>query len=472
MHPSAQPPFWRSYSFALTLGALAALALVPELIVFVHNHAGLKKALPICYYEFIVSFLLFLPAWWLPRALSRLWVILAGAATAVATLIVGFQAVSIGARWDLTAHAALMQTYTRQALDFSRFFSSPGTLITLLGLTAGFVICLVLNTRASGPSRRQALVWTLCGLLFSAYGVHNFLIYGRHVIKPTRLDNGTVLPIAGVGPNSYHPLLRLAATHYNYRVTHDFYINAYRDAALHRDELAGARPVADAALPRIVLVVIGESAGRRHWSLYGYPRETTPELGALRDELFVYRDAVSNCVGTQAALRAMMETTADSQPVFPLFTQAGYTTHWYSAKPDQGIFDVEIGALVQSCDERRYLNGAYDENLLPLVRAAIAAPGRHIIFVNLFGSHVRYRDRYPASFDVFHGETGPRGNHRRLRQQHPLHGFCPRPHDRNATRRNRAQLSALHQRSRRGRLRFHKRALSVPQRQSGHRPDV
>lgn len=379
---------------------------MPELWLFFHQQNDLKQFVPIFYYECIISFTLVCPALWLPGIWGRIWISLIGLAFLGTTLVAGFQAVSIGARWDLTAHSALMQTYTRQVLDFSHTFGSVRTLCWLLLLAAAFVVCLVLNLRSTALTRRQALILTLGGLLFCAYGVRNFLTYGRSFTRNAIMANGTTLAIAGIGPNSHHPLLRLALTHYNYRLTHDYYIAAYRQAALHRGELQGAEFVPGAVPPRILLVVIGESAGRRHWSLYGYHRETTPRLAARRDELLVYQDTISTCVGTQAALRAMLDTTVASQPVFPLFSAAGYTTHWFSSKQDQSNFDVEVSALVQSCDERLFLNGAYDENLLPLVRRVIATPGRHVIFLNLYGSHVRYQDRYPSSRAVFHG----RGN--------------------------------------------------------------
>jgi len=110
-------------------------------------------------------------------------------------------------------------------------------------------------------------------------------------------------------------------------------------------------------------------------------------------------------VGTEGSFNAMLTTTGSAIPVFPLFSQAGYKTHWLSAQYSQGENDVDVAALVQSCDERRFLNGAFDEALLPFVSQAAAEPGKQMIFVNLFGSHVRYRDRYPARFAAFHGDT-------------------------------------------------------------------
>ena len=202
----------------------------------------------------------------------------------------------------------------------------------------------------------------------------------------------------------FHPVTYLLLTEYNYRVTHAFYLKAYRNIADHKDLFKGAAPVPGAVVPRLVVVVIGESASRRHWSLYGYPRETNPELRKLGDDVLLFSDVISSSVGTQTVLRAMFTTNAFSMPAFPLFSAAGYTTHWISAQYSQGANDVEVSALVQSADQRTFLNGAYDESLVPFVQEAASAPGKHLIFVNLFGSHVRYDDRYPTSFSAFHGD--------------------------------------------------------------------
>ncbi len=389
--------------FFATLAGLAVLPLVPELCLFFRQQNDLKQFIPVLYYECIVSFLLLSPALWLPGLWSRGWVLIVGLILMGSTLIVGFQAMSIGAQWDLTAHSALMQTYPQQAWDFSRFFGLRRFMFGLVALLLAFVACIILNLRSTRPAPRAALLWTIAGLLLSSLGLYNAVRYGRHLFRDAPVAHGGNLRIITPGINNHHPVTRLALTHHNYRVTHAYYIAAWQQATPRLAALKGAQPVPGAVLPRIVLVVLGESAGRRHWSLYGYARETTPQLAALGAELLVYDDAISDCVGTQAAMRAMFDIPTLSLPVFQLFSNAGYQTHWFSTKNDQGHLDVEITALVQSCDERVYLNGAYDENLLPLIARAVASPGRHIVFVNLFGSHVRYEDRYPAAFATYRG---------------------------------------------------------------------
>jgi len=394
---------WISHLLSLTV--LALLPLAPEQILFFRNHEDIKYFAPIAYYEAIVSFLLLAPALLMNRLGSRVWVAAIGSVMGVATLVVGFQAMTIGTRWDVTAHAALMQTSPGEALGFLRSFLSFGTIAWVALLGAGFAGCIVVNLRSRPPRRRISLACLLLGLLASSYGIHNAVRYGRRMFHTIAIADGASLRITDVGINKFHPITLLLVTNYNYRVTHGYYMRAYRNTADHIKELKGAATVPGAAEPRVVVVVIGESASRRHWSLYGYSRETTPELKKMGGDVLLFSDVISPSVGTQTVLGSMFRTNVFSMPVFPLFSEAGFKTHWLSAQYGQGANDVEVAALVQSCDQRLFLNGAYDESLVPYVQGAISEPGRQIVFVDLFGSHVRYEDRYPATHAVFRGDS-------------------------------------------------------------------
>jgi heptose-I-phosphate ethanolaminephosphotransferase len=405
LQPTTSTARFGPTGFLLSLLGLGVLPLTPEVILFFRNHEDLKYFLPICYYEAIVSFLLLVPALFLGRRLARLWVAAIGGACALTTVIVGYQAATIGARWDLTAHNALMQTYPAEAWGYLRSFAAPGNLAAIGALGAGFIAAIVINVRSRPPGRRVAVVLLLAGLVVAARGVHNFIRYERVPYRLVTVPGGTTLRVAEVGINSCHPLLLFTLTHYNYRAMHAYLLRSYQRVNARRAALAGATVIPGALPPRVMVVVIGESANRLHWSLYGYARETSPRLEQLRSELLVFTDVISTCVGTEGSFEAMLTTRGLGLPIFPLFSQAGYRTHWLSAQYGQGENDVEESALVQSCDERLFLNGAYDGALVPLVRRAAAEPGRQLLFVNLFGSHVRYRDRYPARFARFHGNN-------------------------------------------------------------------
>ncbi|WP_336145581.1 sulfatase-like hydrolase/transferase, partial [Klebsiella pneumoniae] len=48
-----------------------------------------------------------------------------------------------------------------------------------------------------------------------------------------------------------------------------------------------------AGQPATLVLVIGESTNRQRMSLYGYPRNTTPELDKLRDQLAVFNNVIT-----------------------------------------------------------------------------------------------------------------------------------------------------------------------------------
>ena len=393
------------HAFLFSLLGLACLPLLPEVALQIQSGSDLKNAAPIGYYQAIVSFLLLAPALLLPRWWARGWVVLVTVMLVPPTVIVGFYAFTQGARWDLTAHAALMQTNRAEAWEYLASLSSVGRLAGLALLSAAFPLCVYVIFRACVPSRRTALMVFITGLSLAAYGIRNVLVYGGSPVREVPVSGGSTVRMVGMSITMLHPLTLMAATHFNYVSTHDYYLRQFQQVRSKDALLAGATTIPGAISPRVVVVVIGESATRRHWSLYGYRRPTTPRLERMGTEIIAFTDVVSVTVGTLSSLRAMLATREDSIPVFRLFAGAGFTTHWLSAQHQLGFDELELSALVGSCDDRAFLNGVYDENLLPLLEAAIAHPGPQMVFVHLMGSHIRYRDRYPAKQAVFSGDN-------------------------------------------------------------------
>ncbi len=167
------------------------------------------------------------------------------------------------------------------------------------------------------------------------------------------------------------------------------------------------------------LVVIGESASRRHWSLYGYDRNTTPEMEAIPD-LRVFRDVVSTHSHTGPALtKALTASLASdahtyaSPGILDLANAAGFTTYWLSNQQRMGPWDNPVSILAEAAARKTFLNygfgkslrsGGYDEALLPALAEALEAPGSSkLIVLHLMGSHFPYSARYPKAFAKFSG---------------------------------------------------------------------
>lgn len=165
-----------------------------------------------------------------------------------------------------------------------------------------------------------------------------------------------------------------------------------------------------------VVMVIGESVNRHNLSLYGYQRETSPRMSAMKDDLYVFNDVISPSFLTVPSLQMMLSQATVSQPdnwrnqpsTIHLARAAGYKTFWLS---NQESADGWISAIGKSADVPVFTNrgsivmeGTYDDVLIPHFQQALAdtAPLKFIV-VHLQGSHFNYDMRYPASFSKFDG---------------------------------------------------------------------
>jgi heptose-I-phosphate ethanolaminephosphotransferase len=69
---------------------------------------------------------------------------------------------------------------------------------------------------------------------------------------------------------------------------------ACRTCSQRQHDPAAAQPQGRMAnQPATLVLVIGESTNRQRMSLYGYPRETTPELDKLKDQLAVFDNVIT-----------------------------------------------------------------------------------------------------------------------------------------------------------------------------------
>lgn len=92
-------------------------------------------------------------------------------------------------------------------------------------------------------------------------------------------------------------------------------------------------------LANTVIVIIGESAIRKHHSIYGYPLPTTPKLDAMADSLYVFTDAVASSTSTSGNMERILSFKEDDLTegdgldyplVIDYFNKAGYKTFWLS----------------------------------------------------------------------------------------------------------------------------------------------
>jgi glucan phosphoethanolaminetransferase (alkaline phosphatase superfamily) len=175
--------------------------------------------------------------------------------------------------------------------------------------------------------------------------------------------------------------------------------------------------------PRAYVVVIGESLTRHHMHLYGYPRDTTPELDRLAKtgELLVFRDVVTSHALTVPALLSILRFPSGhehaGQTVFDIFNGGAFQTYWISNQYQYGAFESAVSLLTASARERVWLNqplqGRYEERrnfdsvvVNPLRNIIHRDKGDKVIFIHLLGDHFNYRSRFPDSAAYFNGAEG------------------------------------------------------------------
>jgi glucan phosphoethanolaminetransferase (alkaline phosphatase superfamily) len=173
---------------------------------------------------------------------------------------------------------------------------------------------------------------------------------------------------------------------------------------------------ASARSPRLLVLGIGESLRAANLSLYGYFRQTTPELVRRSNEIHIYKHAYAGGTNSWNALPAMLtlfQGSPDfSKSIMYLARDAGYKTYWLSNHPKYSAYDFSISAIANQADHVYFAadefgDGAYDEVLVPklekILRDAADDDDRHLVVVHFMGSHLRFHERYPESFSRFTG---------------------------------------------------------------------
>jgi heptose-I-phosphate ethanolaminephosphotransferase len=174
-----------------------------------------------------------------------------------------------------------------------------------------------------------------------------------------------------------------------------------------------ASPVVTRDGPRTVMLVISESINRDNMGLYGYQRNTSPQLsamkGGLSDGLLVLRHAWSVDATTLPALRNLFRfglPDSDEPPhVLAMARAAGYKVWWIGNHDDIAVeqMHARFAHDVELINRRPGRSGAsMDDDLLDDVQEALAdSASRKLIVVHLMGAHPHYSLRYPPNANPF-----------------------------------------------------------------------
>ena len=171
-------------------------------------------------------------------------------------------------------------------------------------------------------------------------------------------------------------------------------------------------------LREVYVMVIGETSRAFNWQLYGYQRETNPQLKKVKG-LTVFNHVLTESNTTHKSVPMLLSAVSASnfdsiynqKSIITAFKEAGYATAFFS---NQRYNHSCIDFFGNEADTKHFIKEeplaiqatATDDDLLELVRHELDKPYKKLFIVlHTYGSHFNYRERYAASAVHFKPDT-------------------------------------------------------------------
>jgi len=174
-----------------------------------------------------------------------------------------------------------------------------------------------------------------------------------------------------------------------------------------KDKFAGQR--------EIYVLVIGETSRAENWSLYGYERETTPQLEQKQGLVF-FKDAITQSNTTHKSVSIMLSNASaenydiiyQQKSIIDAFKEVGFTTVFLSNQGKNNTFtqyfaeDADYYKDIRSTNSKFATVQNYDDALLPIFQHYIDSIQNNLFIVlHTYGSHFNYQERYPEELSKF-----------------------------------------------------------------------
>lgn len=158
----------------------------------------------------------------------------------------------------------------------------------------------------------------------------------------------------------------------------------------------------------IYVMIIGEASRAASWQLYGYHRDTNPELSKMQG-IALFRNVLTQSNTTHKSVPMILSSIHTSQHdeiyrrkgLPQLFNEAGFTTYFISNQSPQGAM---IDNLALDSQHVVYIDSPrYDMQMVDAVRKALKEDhSDKILFIlHSYGSHFSYHQRYPRRYATF-----------------------------------------------------------------------
>ena len=171
-----------------------------------------------------------------------------------------------------------------------------------------------------------------------------------------------------------------------------------------------------------IVVVMGESLRSDHLQVFGYDRQTTPNLAKINN-LLKFRSQSFFTVTTPALtdllshrLNSEFQDVPNEKSLIDLMKNLGFKTHWYSMQSSKQFGTEMLNIMAMEADNYLFRDriridfpnkeNLYDEDLLPYFSKAMQDKQRNFIFLHSFGSHTHHFERFPSEFKKYSDQCG------------------------------------------------------------------
>lgn len=172
-----------------------------------------------------------------------------------------------------------------------------------------------------------------------------------------------------------------------------------------------------------IILVIGESVNYEHMSLYGYSRETNPQLSQLINKGLIFKKGISSSTSTKISLPLILNSVREPNNetmliskeanLFKLAKENGFKTIYISAQ--ESVLSRSIGAnyidnMIVFENEKNLFQNKNDEALLEIIDK-INLSEKNFIVMHQRNSHSPYESNYNHRGDEFKKFDQKKANH-------------------------------------------------------------
>jgi glucan phosphoethanolaminetransferase (alkaline phosphatase superfamily) len=288
--------------------------------------------------------------------------------------------------------ASISESNPQEALEYLSHLEPAAVIETLIITVLFGWSCM--NIKALPYKKAQFSLLSACILLIGATHVSSKGIQGTQVAEGQYRLQGEELVLKMLSANAN--TLILAA---NYEYMSLKALENYQTESLWQD-VHTQKPTKD-----IYLVVLGESAIRDKFALYGYPRATTDKLEST-NRITIVQDAISPSAITRISIPRLFNLNQGDKldyglNIIDLANTAGFITHWISNQGVIGNHDTPVSSNAKKAHHSLFLNSDFelaknDRQLAIEFNKIIKQHNKQqprLVFLHTIGSHQDFCQR-------------------------------------------------------------------------------